>query len=329
MLYLLTAIAMDIPLGASSQQVLNQYLAWGKQAQGRCSADLSFSSQQFTAGRILPGTVAFPNAEVKQILHDHYAKLDADVQKDEESLVSGSSELIKVLLAECDRHRVPTDGFDPLQILMSGVARSASSAVEAAELRIAGSGRGRGLAPLTAADRGDPTALALQRANEEVARLNEKVRKLQDAATEAARQRSATQQGALRQQDEVANLRANASALENQHKETLARLTALHHDDLVKTHADTLTQYTNLEKDYQAQCARLSTTVSELTHLQQEMSNRLAASSQFQNIKRILGEKNDLVKRFRAALTKYSPAEAAAIGGAEEDDIEAVDSDSD
>ena len=301
-----------LELQPASAAVLSQYQAWGKQVQAKYHRDLEYSSSAYAEGRLFDGQ--YGRAEVDSILKQHFQTLQTEVQKNHEHAVDSTSQLLKVLLCECDRHRVPIT-FDPQQLLHS-VSGTQVSALELAEANVLARGGGvagkRGLAPLSAADKGDQTAKQLQSAQDEIARLNEKCRNLQQAVSDAAAERSKAKESFLQVQDSVAT-----------YETELGHARAMNAEELQATIQRQQQQLQAQQAQVQEAERRAAGMGHELTQLQHDMQGRLAQSSQFQNLKRMMAEKNEQVRALRQALSRYDPS--AAMGG--DDDIEAADDD--
>lgn len=278
-------------LQPQSQQMVNQYLAWGKQMQGRYAKDMEFDSTTFEEGRLFDGQ--YGKHEVSQMLKDHLNALQTETMKGHETALLAGSQLISAILRETDKHRIPL-AINVNEVLSGCVRMSAVEQAEAQVIAMQGGVAKRGLAPLTAVDRGDQTAKQLFQAQEEIRNLNEKVRNLQQALTQAMEARSQATAQAFATQDSL-------TAQQYAQQESMKQLAS----------------HTMEER------ARVAALEQQVAMLNQELQGRLSQSTQFRELRRILNEKNQQVIQLRQALARYDP-QAAMMG---DDDIPPEDDD--
>jgi DNA repair exonuclease SbcCD ATPase subunit len=285
---------------ASTTAILNTYDGWAAQRTTRVTSELEFEGQSYRDSRLANDT-AYGRAEVATMLSEQLRAVIGVAVKEQEALAASSRALVKTILAENDRQRVPVE-IDATAALNQGTH---ISAIEAAEQRVAAKGPAR-LGALPSLNSGDAQAKQLSEAHEEIRRLNERMRAMQQRFEEAMNDRSKLNQDVLSMQDTIGSI--------SKEKE---QLTVAQQQQLQQQHAQMQQQNAMYRGEVQSMRQQL-------VDAQKELTGKLSQSTQFLTLKRMLNEKNDLAKQLRASLMRYDPA-AAAIGGS--DDIEAEDDD--
>jgi leucine zipper transcription factor-like protein 1 len=275
-------------LSQSSRQVLEPFFAWARQGRDRFFNDFEFESQNFKSGRLLQPT--YMAHEVDALLSEHCRALHLASIKEMEHVAAGSGELFFNILLEMDRHQLPSSVNS-----MAVLGNRATLAVEAAAtktLKVQ-----RSLAPITALDRGDETARQLVIATEEKRKLSEKLRQVSDQLMQVMREKSSFNAEVAQLHDQTSELQQQLSVTAQMSREQLSALLS--------------------EKD--SQIRRLTGDLGAMTR---DMTGKLSQSSQFQNLKAMLADRNNQVAQLRSALRRYDPVAAGM-----DDDIAACDDD--
>lgn len=278
----------------STELILNTYAGWAAQQSSRSTKDLNYEGNSYRDTR-LGGDTTFSRAEVAEIMNGQLQAVVGAALKAQEGIASGSRDLIKAILAENDRQRVAVE-IDAAAILNAG--GKPLSAVELAEQRLASKGSMK-LGALPSLNSSEAQAKQLVEAHEEIRRLNERMRAMTAQYEQAMQAKSAASEQALQMQDTVAGLQQQQTAMTEAQQAQMQRQNA----------------------EFRAEIGALRQQVVEA---QKELTGKLSQSTQFTTLKRMLNEKNELVKTLRTNLARYDPA-AAAVGA--DDDIEAASDD--
>lgn len=277
-----------------TNRIVDSYSTWCNQREERLMADIRFDGQTFRDGRLRDNN--YSREEVRDLMDGLLGVAVATALKGVNDTATCSMALLRAVFSETDRQRVPIH-VDAERVL-DAATTEALTAVERAEQKLASVGSRSALAPITALDRGDNTAKQLVDAQREIQRLNEKMRAMSAEYAQAMQQRSQLNENVLTMQDTMSLMQQDVSNM-TQAQQMELQQTARHGQQKIVA----------LER--------------EIAQLNADMTGKLSASSQFQSLKKMLYEKNEMVKQLRAALSKYDPS--AAYGG--DDDIEAADDD--
>ena len=279
----------------STTAILSAYDGWAAQQDTRARADLEFAGTSYAEGR-MAGDTTFSRGEVQDILRGQLQAVIGASSKQHDGVVDGSKALMRAILSENDRQRVTVE-IDANAALNQGAQLSA---IEAAEQRLGAksSTRGGALAPIGG---GGDTTKQLAEAHEEIRRLNERMRAMTLQFETAMRDRSELNQNVMTMQDSMSTMAVQQQQMSLQQQQAMEQQ----------------------NNEFRAQIQAMQ---AQAIEAQKELAGKLAASTQFQTLKRMLNEKNDLCKNLRSTLARYDPAAAAAAGGAD-DDIEAEDDD--
>lgn len=272
-------------LSHESQKVLEPYFAWARQGRDKFNNDFDFESKNFKSSRLLNST--YSSFEVDQLLTDHAQVLYLTASKEQEYVCASTGELMKELLLGMDRYQVPPSLPAPAMTILGNRAILAVEMADTKTLKTQ-----RTLAPLTALDRGDETARQLVIANEEKKKLQDKVKLLMQQLSDLMRERSS-------HTETVAALNDTRGQLESQ----LSMTAQMSHEQLHQV----LMEKDTLIRDRDARIAQLG---SEISMLNRDMAGKLSQSSQFQNLKAMMSDRNAEVNRLRSCLRRYDPAAA-------------------
>jgi hypothetical protein len=277
---------------SSSQEVADTYVSWAKQTSDRFCGDLEFESKSFQASRVFEQP--YNARDVQLLLDDQCAALVGSVKKDAAVSHEAAANLMKAIMAEMDRQRVPIS-VDTMNALN---AATSMSAVEKAEQALLQRKQNASLAPLTAIDKGDSTAKQLVVANEEIRRLHKAQRDMQQ-------QLSAVLSDKSQLAGSVHSLQDTQDALRSASAENSAAMAG------------------QLQQRSEMSAAAVLKLQQDLAVANSELNGKLAQSMQFVSLKAMLLEKNAVVRQMRAALARYN--DPLANGG--DSDIEAEDDD--
>ena len=264
---------MDLYAGLTneSRAILEAYLQWGRLRLEKFSRDLSYETQAYADGNLLQAS--YSPGDVTQVLRGQVSMINASLEKQLAFVNHASAALMRAVLYEADRHRIPLEVNAPEVLGNTG----AQTAVEQHEQRLVGGPRGK-LAPLSAVDMGGEAGRQLAEANDEIRRLNDKVRKMTDQLTSVMNEKS----GLV---SEIHGLK----------------------DQLVKTN-----QALELSADSGNAGGGDSAGViqqlrAEVAAANKELVMRVNQTTQFTQLKTLLAKRNDQVKELRAALSRYDP----------------------
>jgi hypothetical protein len=281
----------------STIAILSTYDGWASQQATRAAADLDFAGMSYTDSR-MAGDNTFSRGEVHEMLRGQLQTVVGAALKYQDGVTASSRALMQAILAENDRQRVAVE-VDANAALNQGVALSA---IEQAELKLGAAkstgARGGALAPIGGG--GDVQARQLAEAHEEIRRLNERMRAMTIQFENAMNAKSELNQNVLSMQDTMSNLQVQQEQM-------------------------SLQQQQQMEAQNNEFRAQIKTLQAQAVEAQRELTGKLAQSTQFQTLKRMLNEKNDLCKTLRDSLARYDPAAAAIAAGT--DDIDAEDED--
>lgn len=257
-----------------SRAVLEGYFTWMKQKREKFLTDVQFESNSFAEGRLLEPT--YNRAEVQAMFSEYSTVLRASVQKQENFLAVASAELFRNVLLSADRYGAPMD-FASAEILNSQKVVAVTQQIEA---KSAVPSKGR-LQPLSASDKGDEAGKQLIAAQQEIRNLSEKLRKVTEQYQAVMKDRTQMNEKLYNMKDELASAES-ATYLQQQMKDKTVAVS-------------------------EQNIAQLRVTVAQL---QADINARLSQSSQFQSLKQMLLDRNEQVRKLRAALMKYDPAAA-------------------
>jgi leucine zipper transcription factor-like protein 1 len=260
-------------LSDSSKHFLNDYFAWSKQQRDKFLKDIDFEFKAFKEGTLFQQHT-FNRNEVDELLNGHYLVLQSAINREAQRQSTASGEMLRTICAEADKRGMP------IQVSVRAMEDpNALSALEQMEQKALSKTKLQPLAASSASEQERQKQLA--EANEEIGRLNDKLRKMTEQFSTMMKEKTALQAQVLHLQD--------------------ARSTA------VAPAAPAAPGATHL--DQSGTVARLQ---QELSAVRNDMQLKLNQSSQFQTLKKMLAQKNQQVKQLRAALVQYDPAAAGA-----------------
>ncbi|ESL08051.1 hypothetical protein TRSC58_04254 [Trypanosoma rangeli SC58] len=274
-------------LSAESRTIIDQYVQWTRLACDGLKRGVHMDAASHQVGNILQET--YTRDELKDILSGHTAVLLHSLDARIEKFAGSSAELLRAVLRDADRQRV-TIKVDVNAVL--NAAAAATSAATAATTTTAGaaatsllldherqliSGPCGRLAPLTVADAEGEAIQQLAEAKEEIRRLQEKVRRLADAYAEVVSMRSVDTEKLLSMPDALRS--RNVAAVVAGKKDQ---------DEGLQQSVDELR--------------------TALASAKLELNTRLNQSTQYQDMKSILTQKNKQIRTLRAHLAQYDPA---------------------
>lgn len=274
-------------LTAPSRAVVDQYLKWSRLSLNRFKRELDAEATAYRAGAV-SSVQTYSGTDVARMLEGQVALLVGLAESQTTSAAAAAASLLKSVLREADRHRVPLE-VDAAAVL--GNTGGVAAMGEHGRKLLGGPG-GR-LAPLSLADANGEAARQLAEADAEILRLRRKLQEVTDAYT-------AVMAGRTGDTDRLLSMRDNVAEAERRAAELAARAQG---------------QGGNLQQEV----ALLRQEVSEA---RRELSTRLNQSTQFQQVKKMLTQRNEQVKLLKHHLAQYNPQLAAQAGaGGGGDDI--------
>eukprot|EP00760_Papus_ankaliazontas_P029764 PhM_4_TR4450/c0_g1_i1/m.65276/K19400/LZTFL1; leucine zipper transcription factor-like protein 1 len=256
------AIAKSVAgLSDNSKTVLENYFHWSKSHREQFLKDLDYQYKQYKECRVLDQS--YSASDVEDVLQGMFLIIQAALTQEASSEASSFAEYLRNVLLEADKASVKLN-------VNAGVLDSLTGAqvMEGMESAVTSQApKGNRLAPLAADDK----SKALADSQEEVKRLNEKLRKITEMYSNATQEKTLLLSEAQRLRE------ASAAA-------------------------------TGGDAKAQEQLRKLTTEVMEL---KKEMGTRLSSSTQFLNLKKMLTDKNKLVKDLRERLSKHEKVEDA------------------
>lgn len=272
-----------------SRQTIDQFYRWSQLSLDKFKRDLAVEASAFSTGNLLqnPG-VAYSRDQVSALLHGQLAMLQSLVSVQVESTTDAAAELTRAVLRDADRQRVAVT-VDANAVLNNAGGVSAMGA-HGRQLLSGPTGR---LAPISLEAAGGEAARQLSEANEEVRRLQRKLQQVTDAYAQVMSGRSTDTTQLLEMQDAMNDK---------------ARL------------ADELARRCLGSQDGGLHAA-VQQLRSEVAESKRELSGRLNQSTQYQQVKQLLAQRNEQLKTMRVRLAAYDPS----FLGADGDDIAAED----
>ncbi|KAF8275916.1 hypothetical protein TcYC6_0013760 [Trypanosoma cruzi] len=261
-------------LSSESRTILDRYLQWTRLACDGLKRGVHLDAFNHQVGNIIQET--YTRDELKDIISAHTEVLLHSLDARMEGFAAASAELLCAVLRDADRQRV-TIGVDANAVLSAATATASAAMVGTTatgllldhERKVLGGPRGR-LAPLTVADADVEASRQLTEAKEEIRRLQEKVHHLSDAYAQ------------------VMNTR---DALNSHEAEATASQMAVHQK----------------EQD-EGSCQTVEELRVALAAAKQELNARLNQSTQYREVKKILAQKNEQIRKLRAHLAQFDPA---------------------
>jgi leucine zipper transcription factor-like protein 1 len=259
-------------LTSESRAIIDNFFRWSKLSLDKFKRDLTVEASAFQSGNLWRPT--YTKDEVTQMLNGQLAMLLGVVDTQVESTAAASAELIRAVLRQADLQRL-TLTVDTMAVLNNAGGVNAMGE-HGRQLMSGPTGR---LAPLTLAEAGGEAARQLAEANAEVRRLQGKLQQVTDAYTQVMSGRSS----------DTANLLSMQDAMND--KERLAA---------------------ELAARCQGQDPTLLSAVqalrSEVAEAKRELATRLNQSTQYQQVKQLLAQRNQQIKSMRQELATYNPA---------------------
>ncbi|KAG5511756.1 hypothetical protein GH5_08066 [Leishmania sp. Ghana 2012 LV757] len=259
-------------LSSESRNVIDDFFRWSRLSLDKFKRDLAVEASAFQSGNLL--REQHTKAEVSQMLNGQLALLLGVMDTQMEGTTAASAELMRAVLREADRQRLG------LSIDVKTVLNNAGGVNAMGEHgRQLLSGPAGRLAPLTLEAAGGEAARQLAEANTEVRRLQRKLQQVTDAYTQVMSGRSSDTATLLSMQDAMND------------KERLAA---------------------ELARRCQGQDPSLTAVVQELraevAEAKRELATRLHQSTQYQQVKQLLGQRNEQLKEMRERLAAYDPS---------------------
>ncbi|KAK7198020.1 hypothetical protein NESM_000757400 [Novymonas esmeraldas] len=271
-------------LTSESRTVVDSFFRWSRLSLDKFKRDLTVEASAFQSGNVWRET--YTKAEVAQMLSGQLALLLGVVDTQMEGTTAASAELMRAVLREADLQRLVLH-VDATAVLNNAGGVNAMGE-HGRQLLSGPTGR---LAPLTLAEAGGEAARQLSEANAEVRRLQAKLQQVTDAYTQVMGGRSS----------DTANLLSMQDAMND--KERLA---------------------TELARRCSGQDPSLSAAVqglrAEVAEAKRELATRLNQSTQYQQVKQLLAQRNAELKAMRQRLAAFDPSFAQRV-----DDIAAED----
>ncbi|CAG9568818.1 conserved hypothetical protein [Leishmania major strain Friedlin] len=259
-------------LTTGSRNVIDDFFRWSRLSLDKFKRDLTVEASAFQAGNLW--REQYTKAEVAQMLNGQLALMLGVVDTQMEGTTAASAELMRAVLREADRQRVTLD-IDVKSVLNNAGGVNAMGE-HGRQLMSGPTGR---LAPLTVEEASGEAARQLAEANAEVKRLQAKLQQVTDAYTQVMRGRSSDTENLLSMQDAMND------------KERLAA---------------------ELARRCQGQDPSLAATVQELraevAEAKRELASRLHQSTQYQQVKHLLAQRNEQLKMMRERLAAYDPS---------------------
>ncbi|AIN95584.1 hypothetical protein LPMP_060230 [Leishmania panamensis] len=259
-------------LTSESRNAIDDFFRWSRLSLDKFKRDLAVEASAFQSGNLW--REQYTKEEVSQMLNGQLALVLGVVDTQMEGTTAASAELMRAVLREGDRQRL-TLSIDVRAVLNNAGGVNAMGE-HGRQLMSGPTGR---LAPLTLAEAGGEAARQLAEANAEVRRLQMKLQQVTDAYTQVMSGRSS----------DTANLLSMQDAMND--KERLAA---------------------ELARRCQGQDTSLATVVqelrSEVAEAKRELATRLHQSTQYQQVKRLLAQRNEQLKAMRERLTAYDPS---------------------
>ncbi|EPY33706.1 hypothetical protein STCU_02060 [Strigomonas culicis] len=191
-----------------------------------------------------------------------------------ESTAAAAAELMRAVLREADLQRLVLK-VDSMAVLTNAGGVNAMGHHGRQLL----SGPSSRLAPITMADAGGEAARQLAEANAEVRRLREKLHQVTDAYTKVMNSRSADTEHLLSMQEKM--------------------------NDRERLAAELAVRCQGQDGNLQAAVHQLRT---EVADAKRELATRLNQSTQYQQVKKLLAQRNDQIKDLRARLARFDPS---------------------
>lgn len=271
-------------LTSESRNVIDGFFRWSRLSLDKFKRDLTVEAGAFQSGNLWRESYA--KAEVAQMLNGQLALLLGVVDTQMEGTTAASAELMRAVLREADRQRLVLS-IDATTVLNNAGGVNAMGE-HGRQLMSGPTGR---LVPLTLAEAGGEAARQLAEANAEVRRLQSKLQQVTDAYTQVMSGRSS----------DTANLLSMQDAMND--KERLAA---------------------ELARRCQGQDPSLTAAVeglrAEVAEAKRELATRLNQSTQYQQVKQLLAQRNEQLRALRQRLAAYDPS-----FGHRTDDIAAED----
>ncbi|GET85886.1 hypothetical protein, conserved [Leishmania tarentolae] len=259
-------------LTAESRNVIDNFFRWSRLSLDKFKRDLTVEASAFQSGYLWRED--FTKEVVAQMLNGQLALMLGLVDTQMESTTATSAELMRAVLREADRQRLTLD-IDVKSVLNNAGGVNAMGE-HGRQLLSGPTGR---LAPLTVEAASGEVAQQLAEANAEVKRLQAKLQQVTDAYTRVMKGRSSDTENLLSMQDAMND------------KERLAA---------------------ELARRCQGQDPSLTATVQELraevAEAKRELATRLHQSTQYQQVKQLLAQRNQQLKVMRQRLAAYDPS---------------------
>lgn len=268
-----TAKTMDPLSGLTSESraVIDNFFRWSKLSLDKFKCDLTVEAGAFQSGNLWRESYA--KDEVAQMLNGQLAMLLGVVDTQVDSTTAASAELMRAVLRQADLQRL-TLTVDTMAVLNNAGGVNAMGE----HGRQLMSGPTNRLAPLTLAEAGGEAARQLAEANAEVRRLQGKLQQVTDAYTQVMNGRSSDTANLLSMQDAMNDKERQAAELasrcQSQDPNLLSAVQALR---------------------------------SEVAEAKRELATRLNQSTQYQQVKQLLAERNQQIKTMRQELAAYNP----------------------
>lgn len=262
-------------LTSESKQIIEHFYRWSQLSLDKFKRELSVEASAYTTGNLLrEADRRYTRDEVAALLQGQLTMLQSLVTVQVESSTDAAAELMRSVLRDADRQRLQLT-VDASAVLSNAGGVSAMGK-HGRQLLSGPTGR---LAPLTVADAGGEAAIRLAEANDEVRRLQRKLQEVTDAYTQVMSDRSSNTTKLLSMQD--------AMNEKDRLTQELAR------------------RCVGQDGGLQSAVQQLRTEVAEA---KRELAVRLNQSTQYQQVKKLLAQRNDQIKAMRQQLARYDPS---------------------
>ncbi|CCW61125.1 unnamed protein product [Phytomonas sp. EM1] len=258
-------------LTAKSKQIIEQFTHWLKIAIDKFKDDLVVECSAFVSANLVFDKT-YTKDEVASLFQSQLYIFQDLIDTQIKGIMAASTELVYALLREVDQERLVLQ-IDTITILNKGGV--IDMIPHGRELL---NGPARRLAPLTVQEAGGKVAQQLEDSNNQIRQLRRKLQQVTDAYTQMLNSRS----------DEAAKVLSIQDTTSGKDRVAVEPAQRCHDrdDDLQKT----------------VQQLRL-----EVSEAKKELTQRLSQSTQYQQVKNLLAQRNVQLKWMREQLKRYDP----------------------
>lgn len=303
----------------TSKNIIDQFFKWSKLSLDKLHRNLLAEASTYGYGTLPGDQQTFTQAEVKQILGGQLDLISGYVTQQVDCMRDCVAEVMRAVLAEADRLRVPIN-VDIQAILGNAGGVGAMRAHGRALM----DGPNMQLKPLTLEMAGGEASRQLMEANAEISRLRVKMQQLSDRYQQVMTNKSDETSQLLSTTERLEQQERQAASLQYEVQQQQQRTAAAEAASAAyakqiadyqaqQTHAASLAQQQQLQQAQQQQrmnelSAALERLKLEVMESKQELNRRLHQSSQYQQTRAILTKKNIEIKGLKAKLAQYDPS---------------------